>query len=234
MRLQKYLAQQGIASRRKAEEMIQSGRVRVNDRIVTELGTKIEPGKDMVVVDGTPIGTQKELTYILLYKPVGVVSTASDEFRRPTVVELVPKDIRVYPVGRLDYDSEGLILLTNDGELTYRLTHPRFELPKTYQVTVWGHPSDWDLKSLATGVELSDGITAKADVMRLKPNMLEIVLREGRNRQIRRMLSALGYEVINLKRIAIGSLKIGSLTAGEYRYLSQQEVDALYIAVGLR
>lgn len=234
MRLQKYLAQQGIASRRKAEEMIQSGRVRVNDRIVTELGTKIEPREDMVVVDGTPIGTNKELTYILLYKPRGVVSTASDEFRRPTVVELVPKDIRVYPVGRLDYDSEGLILLTNDGELTYRLTHPRFELPKTYQVTVLGNPSDQDLRSLATGVELSDGITAKADVKRLRPNMLEIVLREGRNRQIRRMLSALGYEVISLKRIAIGSLMIGSLTEGEYRYLSQQEVDALYIAVGLR
>lgn len=229
-RLQKYLAASGVASRRKAEELIRQGRVTVNGKRAV-LGTKVQPGKDVIRVDGKEV-RKEEKVYILLYKPRGVITTCFDPQGRPTVRDLFPGiPASVHPVGRLDYDTEGLLLLTNDGKLTYLLTHPRHEVSKTYQVLVAGKPTWGDIKQLEQGVLLEDGRTAPAKVRVLgyhgRGTLLEMTIHEGRKRQIRRMCATLGYPVLKLKRTQIGFLTLGRLQPGGYRYLTPVEVRKL-------
>jgi pseudouridine synthase len=236
-RLQKTLAHAGVASRRKSEEIIRQGRVAVNGQVVTELGTKVDPERDTITFDGRRIDVAGEYTYIVLHKPAGVITTADDPWGRPSVLDLVDVDTRVYPVGRLDADSEGLVLLTNDGQLTHQLTHPSFEHEKEYHVLVAGRPSKVALERLRTGVRLEDGITAPAlvDVLRReeKGTWLRMVLHEGRKRQIRRMADAVGHPVKRLIRVRIGSTRLGNLPPGEWRHLSRREVAQLREATGV-
>jgi 23S rRNA pseudouridine2605 synthase len=228
MRLAKYLAHAGVASRRAAEGMIAEGRVRVDGATVTD------PARDVgeasrVDVDGEPLrGPERRIVYAV-HKPLGVVSTARDTHGRPTVVGLVPaKGLRLYPIGRLDAESSGLILLSNDGELANRLTHPRFEVPKTYVATLAGGPiSDAALRRLRAGVELEDGLTAPARVRRRGEREIEITIHEGRKRQVRRMCEAVGHRVTVLRRTAFGPLRLGTLAPGEHRLLRAAEVERL-------
>ena len=230
-RLQKVLARAGIASRRACDDLIAAGRVRVNGE-VAELGQRVDPERDRIEVDGTPIGVRSGLVYYLLNKPPGVVTTADDPQQRRTVVELVPAQPRVFPVGRLDVDTEGLLLLTNDGELTHRLTHPSFGVEKEYLAMVEGTPTRAAVRALREGVELDDGPTAPAKVALVEPNLLRIAIHEGRNRQVRRMCEAVGHPVVRLVRTRIGELTDRRLKPGEWRDLSQQEVRALERASG--
>lgn len=237
-RLQKFLAQAGVASRRKSEEIILEGRVKVNGKIVKELGVKVDPNKDQITVDGKPIKQPEKKVYLMINKPRGYVSTVEDEKGRKTVLDLLDNvKERVYPVGRLDYDSEGLLLLTNDGELTYALTHPKHEIGKTYRVRVKGIPSVEKLEHLARGVELEDGVTAPARVFLthvLNGNaLLEITIHEGRNRQVRRMCEKIGHPVIRLVRTHVGPLEMRKLGSGEVRTLSIRELNAIKSAAGL-
>ncbi len=229
-RLQKVLARAGIGSRRVAEELIDAGRVQVNGQVAV-LGRRADPERDVVAVDGTPIGTAQGLAYRLLNKPCGVVATAEDPQGRPTVVELVPAEPRVVPVGRLDFDTEGLLLLTNDGQLHHRLTHPSFGVEKEYLAEVEGELSPRALQRLRAGVELDDGVTAPAKASSPAPNLLKLTLHEGRNRQVRRMCEAVGHPVRRLVRTRIGPLVDGSLPPGTWRDLSREEVRALERAV---
>jgi 23S rRNA pseudouridine2605 synthase len=230
-RLQKVMAKAGIGSRRVCEDLIAAGRVTVNGE-PAELGRRIDPETDGLAVDGVPVATKEGLAYYLLNKPVGVVSTAHDPQGRPTVTEMVPPQPRVYPVGRLDADSEGLILLTNDGDLTFRLTHPSFGVEKEYLVQVNGVPKPGVIRRLREGVELEDGITAPAKVAQAGPGTLRITIHEGRKRQIRRMAESVGHPVLRLVRIRIGPLRTGPLGPGEWRPLAQDEVRALERATG--
>ncbi len=238
-RLQKVLAHAGVASRRSAERLIQEGRVRVNGVVVAELGTRVDPVRDRIDVDGELVaGTLLAYHYVALNKPLGVVSSASDPDGRPTVVDLVGAPFRLYPVGRLDVDSEGLVLLTDDGELTFRLTHARFGVDKQYYVLVRRHGLSRELVGqLRGGVQLDDGPAraVRADVLReaVEGTWLSIVLREGRNRQVRRMLAALGCPVTQLRRVRIGPLLLGDLPSGRYRLLRPREIAALRDAAGL-
>lgn len=225
-RLQKVLSRIGIASRRAAEEMIVDGRVTVNG-VAARLGQRIDTEVDKVSLDGIPIGVQPGLVYYLLNKAAGVVATADDPQGRPTVVQQVPVEPRVYPVGRLDLETEGLLLLTNDGDLTHRLTHPSFGVDKEYLVEVAGALRPGALRSLRQGVELADGITAPARVSQPQPGVLRIVIHEGRNRQIRRMCDAVGHPVVRLVRTRIGPLVDRSLKPGTWRHLTSDEVHAL-------
>ena len=232
VRLQKYLALAGVASRRSCEQLILAGRVQVNGKIITKLGTKVLPGKDSIFLDGQAVVLTEEKKYILLYKPVGCLSSVSDDRGRKTVLDLLDGvEERVYPVGRLDYDTEGLLLLTNDGELTNFLIHPRHEIKKTYLATVQGIPDNEALKQLAKGVLLEDGMTAPASVRLLSTkrnrSLLEITIHEGRNRQVRRMCAAIGHPVLALKRASVGFLTLGDLLPGQWRFLSAKEVAAL-------
>jgi 23S rRNA pseudouridine2605 synthase len=228
MRLAKYLAHAGVASRRAAEGLIAEGRVRVDGATVTD------PARDVgeasrVDVDGEPLrGPERRVVYAV-HKPLGVVSTARDTHGRPTVVGLVPaRGLRLYPIGRLDAESSGLILLSNDGELANRLTHPRFEVPKTYVATLAGGPiSDAALRRLRSGVELEDGLTAPARVRRRGEREIEITIHEGRKRQVRRMCEAVGHRVTVLRRTAFGPLRLGTLAPGEHRLLRAAEVERL-------
>ena len=227
-RLQKVLARAGIASRRASEEMIQAGRVTINGQIAA-LGDKIVDS-DRIELDGIPVLRDPNLVHYLLHKPRDVVSTASDTENRQTVVDLVPSGIRVYPVGRLDADSEGLIILTNDGDLTHRLTHPSFGVPKEYLVHVEGIPQRSALRSLREGIQLEDGMTAPAQVSMPDQRLLKITIHEGRNRQVRRMCAAIGHPVVRLVRVRIGPITDSSLTAGSWRELTNEEVRSLYQA----
>ena len=235
-RLQKVLAHAGIASRRAAEDLIRAGRVRVNGRRA-ELGDKVDPAKDEVQVDGSLIPLAPGLVHYLLNKPVGVISTADDPEGRPTVLDLVDLENRVWPVGRLDVDSEGAVLVTNDGELTHRLTHPSFEVPKTYLAEVKGSPGRAALGALSRGIDLEDGPTTPATVRLVErlagASLVEITIAEGRNRQVRRMFEAVGHPVRRLVRTAVGPLMLGRLKPGTWRRLSIEEVRALYRACGL-
>ncbi|MFQ5812568.1 MAG: pseudouridine synthase [Anaerolineae bacterium] len=242
-RLQKVMAHAGVASRRKCEELILQGRVRVNGQVVTQLGTKVDPVQDTIEVDGRPI-VPEEQVYILLHKPRGYLSDTRDFRGRPSALRLVPAGERLYPAGRLDASSEGLLLLTNDGELTYRLTHPRFQHRKEYLVLVEGEPTKATLRRMLEGVE-QDGQTLRADAVerlgRLGPQAqvhgwkeaprgmvwLRIVLHEGKKRHIRRMCTALGHPVRRLIRVRIGPLGLGDLSVGEWRYLTKEEVKQL-------
>jgi 23S rRNA pseudouridine2605 synthase len=229
-RLQKVLARTGIGSRRVCEELIADGRVTVNGA-VAELGRRVDTEHDHVEVDGVPISVREGLVYYLLNKPAGVVTTASDPQGRRTVVELVPAEPRVFPVGRLDAETEGLLLLTNDGDLTHRLTHPSFGVEKEYLALVEGTPSPGSLRRLREGIELDDGVTAPARASLDPPSSLTIVIHEGRNRQVRRMCDAIGHRVVRLVRVRIGPIADRQLRPGEWRELRQDEVRALERAV---
>jgi len=226
IRLQKVLAQAGLGSRRVSEDLIEARRVRVNGEVAV-LGRRVDPEVDVIEVDGAQIGVKAGLVHYLLNKPAGVVTTASDTHGRPTVVELVPTDPRVFPVGRLDADSEGLLLLTNDGDLTHRLTHPSFGVEKEYLVEVQGEPHRGALARMREGVDLDDGRTAPAKVALLDARLLRITIHEGRNRQVRRMCEAVGFPVLRLVRTRIGTLTDRTLKPGEWRVLTQDELRAL-------
>lgn len=241
-RLQKILSAAGVASRRVAETLIAEGRVRVNGEVVAELGAKADPDTDHIAVDGRRLHTAVPRRYVLLYKPVHYVTTRSDPQKRPTVLTLLgPMGQGLYPVGRLDFDSEGLILLTNDGELADRLTHPRHEVPRTYEVRVFGVPAAETLRRLTSGVPLDGRRTAPARVRIIETfekssglqTLLELVIHEGRNRQVRRMCQAVGMPVITLSRTRIGSITDKRLKPGMYRELRPAEVQQLRADAGL-
>jgi 23S rRNA pseudouridine2605 synthase len=230
VRLAKFLAHAGVASRRAAEELVRVGRVTVGGSVVTDPARDVE-ASDAVAVDGTWIRAAAEPVVYALNKPAGVVSTARDPQRRPTVVDLVGGDRRLYPVGRLDIDTTGLILLTNDGDLAHRLTHPRFEVEKTYRAVLTNPPvRDRALKALLAGVRLEDGVSAPARVRRLAADTIELTIHEGRKRQVRRMCEEVGHPIKRLERIAFGPLQLGSLRPGRFRRLSDAEVQALAAA----
>jgi 23S rRNA pseudouridine2605 synthase len=224
MRLNAYLARAGVASRRRADELIRDGRVRVNGE-PGQLNTFVEGG-DVVEVDGQRVEPQR-LAYVLLHKPAGIVTTASDPRGRPTVVGQVAHPLRVVPVGRLDADTTGAILLTNDGPLAHRLAHPRYGVEKVYEAEVEGEPSDEALRRLAEGVELDDGVTAPARARRLGPSTIELTLHEGRKHQVKRMCAAVGHPVRRLHRSRYAGLELGGLGPGEWRELSPDEVERL-------
>jgi 23S rRNA pseudouridine2605 synthase len=231
-RLQKIISAAGVASRRAAEAIILEGRVRVNGKVVSELGSKADPGKDHIKVDGKLINPRQPQTYIMLNKPPGYVTTMSDPEKRPTVQDLLKGvRIRVYPVGRLDYNTEGMLLLTNDGDFAHLITHPSHKLPKTYLVKVKGQLDDETLEKLAKGVYLDDGKTAPAKVRKVRKeeanSWIEIAIHEGRKRQVRRMMDRVGHSVIRLKRVKIGPLSLGDLPVGAYRHLISDEVKTL-------
>jgi 23S rRNA pseudouridine2605 synthase len=237
-RLQKVMARAGLASRRHSEELIQAGRVTVNGKVVTQLGTKVVPGRDLIEVDGRPLGKAEEHVYIIMNKPKGYVTTLYDPQGRKKVIDLLDGQIaqRVYPVGRLDYETEGLLLLTNDGELANALMHPAKQVKKTYIAKVRGVPSPSKISQLESGIELDDGPTAPAEVRLLEahgPNAatLSIRIHEGRNRQVRRMFEAIGHEVIHLKRTTLGPLHLKNMKVGEWRELTPQELKDLRSAV---
>ena len=231
-RLQKIIAAAGVCSRRAAEELILAGKVQVNDRVVRQLGTRADPGRDEIRVEGRLITTEVERVYLMLNKPAGYVTTLKDPEGRPIVTDLlhdVPE--RVYPVGRLDYDSEGLLLLTNDGAFAERIQHPRYAIPRTYLVKVRGRVARKDIQALMGGVELEDGPFKVDGIQEEKFNeksqWLRVTISEGRNRIIRRAMEALGHPVARLIRISIGNLELGSLKPGEYRRLRRRDVEGL-------
>lgn len=235
-RLQKVIASSGYCSRRKAEELIVEGKVKVNGKVITELGTKVDYN-DTVLVNGKPLNNKEEKTYYLLNKPRGVVTTVKDEKDRKTVMELIPNDKRVYPVGRLDYDTTGVLILTNDGELTNLLTHPKNHVEKTYIAKVEGLVMKQDLEKLCNGVIIDGKKTSRAKArikkMDKKTNhmIVELVIYEGRNHQVKKMFEAIGYKVLKLKREKFSFLSVSNLKSGEYRLLSVKEVKKLYSEV---
>ena len=231
MRLNKYIAQCGVTSRRKADEMISAGKVKINDQIVKELGYIVMP-EDKVSVNGNYIKLDSKFIYIILNKPLGYIATVSDDKERPTVLDLV-SDIgeRLYPIGRLDYNTSGLLILTNDGDLAYKLTHPKHVIYKTYRARVTGVISKEKAAKLSNGVDIGGYITAKAKVKIEKSfersTILELQVYEGKNRQIRKMISAVDSRVIELERIAVGDLRLGHLKEGHYRKLTPAEIEYL-------
>ena len=229
-RLQKVLARVGIGSRRVCEDLIAEGRVLVDGEVAV-LGRRVDVQTVLIEVDGAPVGVRPDLVHYLLNKPAGVVTTADDPQGRPTVVGMVPTEPRVFPVGRLDLDTEGLLLLTNDGELTHRLTHPSFGVEKEYVAEVLGEPSRGALRRLREGIELDDGTTAPARAALLDPSVLRLTIHEGRNRQVRRMCEAIGHPVVRLIRTRIGPLADRSLAPGAWRELTGDELRSLQRAV---
>ncbi|HJR76796.1 MAG TPA: pseudouridine synthase [Nitrospiraceae bacterium] len=232
VRLQKLIAGTGIASRRKAEEMIAAGRVMVNGKVVRELGTKVDAAKDHVKVDGRHIPSVQPYVYVLLHKPKNVMSTLHDPEGRPTVKDFLPGvGVRVFPVGRLDFDGEGLMLLTNNGELAQALLHPRYHVPKTYLVKVKGVLERESIEALESGVQLDDGMTAPAQVKKIRKaesnSWVEITIHEGRTHQVKRMLQAVDHPVLKLVRVRMGSLTLGHMAPGEYRFLTDHEANTL-------
>jgi len=238
MRLNKFLSKAGIASRRGADLLLEQGRIAVNGKIVTELGTVIDETRDKVTFDGKSVLLSEENLYLILNKPSGYLVTCKDSFQRPIVMELMGEYKKtVKPVGRLDFDSSGLLVLTDDGEFAFRLSHPKFGIDKKYQVRCEGYVSDKDLKKLGEGIELDDGITSPAKlelISRSKTfSRFHITIHEGRKRQIRRMCQAIGKKVMTLKRISIANVDLGDLRSGRYRLLEKKEIECLKKAVGL-
>jgi 23S rRNA pseudouridine2605 synthase len=234
VRLNKFLASCGVCSRRKADEHIENGDVKVNGKVIVEMGFKIDPNKDSVIFKRKKVQPQKDFTYIILFKPRNFITTLNDPHGRPTILDLVPKKIskmHIFPVGRLDWNSEGLIILTNDGDFAQKILHPKQEIPKTYEVKVEGEVLDKDIQKLLRGVSLEDGKAKALDVKPFKKSStgshtwLRITVTEGRNRLIRRMLERLGHSVMRLRRVSIGRLKIGQLRAGEWAYLNESQKD---------
>lgn len=238
-RIQKILSKAGVASRRAAEKMIAEGRISLNGVVAIEPGTKADPGRDEIRVDGKLISCESERIYILLHKPQGVVTTLSDPQGRPIVTDLLEGVAeRVFPVGRLDYDSEGLLILTNDGDFSQRLQHPRYGIPKTYRVKVEGNPGKREIQALENGVDLSDGQFAPVEVFLEKTNRgsawLRLTIAEGKNRVIRRAFEALGHPVCRLVRVAVGDVTLNGVREGDWRRLTPREVDRLFAQAGRR
>jgi len=239
IRLNKYLSRAGRASRRQADRMIASGKVRVNGQVVTDLGRTVDDAKDRVEVEGRPISAKQDLVTIALHKPPGCLVTRDDPQGRPTVYDLLPQvKTSIFPVGRLDFDSEGLLLLTNDGELAFRLTHPRFQVPKTYLVKVEGEVGEDKVRRLERGVRLEDGKTSPARIRILTAagasSLMRVEVFEGRKREVRRMLESVGHRVTMLKRIAFAGLDLAPLARGRWRFLSAREVKTLKDRVGMK
>lgn len=232
-RLQKYLANSGVASRRKCEELILQGKVEVNGKVVTELGTKINPEKDIVKFDGKEVKQAEKMVYILLNKPIGYVTTAVDQFGRETVLDLVKVKERIVPVGRLDMYTSGALILTNDGDFVYKVTHPKHEIEKTYTVTVKGIIQNSEVEQLRKGVKIDDYITKPAKVKILKTDIekdisrLEITIHEGKNRQVRKMCEAVDRKVLALHRSKIGSIGVKDIELGRWRFLKESEIQKL-------
>lgn len=230
-RLQKYMASCGVASRRKCEEIILEGRVKVNGEVVTELGIKVEPGKDTVEYNGVLLTKEEKKVYIMLNKPEGYICSVKDEKDRKTVLDIVNVSERIYPIGRLDYDSSGLILLTNDGDAYNKIIHPREEITKRYIVVVKGEITEKDKDAFKKGIDIGGYVTAPAAIEVITfengKSTIEVGIHEGKNRQIRKMCAALNHEVLSLKRIAVGEIKLGYLKRGEWRELKQKELDYL-------
>ncbi len=233
IRLQKYIAECGIASRRKAEELILEGKIRVNGIIITELGTKINPSKDIVEYNNKVIEPEQRNVYILLNKPIGYVTTVKDQFNRPSVLDLVKVKERIVPVGRLDFYTSGALILSNDGDFVYKITHPKHEVNKTYNVTVKGIINDDEIEALRSGVKIDDYITKPAKVKILKTDKdknisrIQITIHEGKNRQIRKMCEAIGKKVLALHRSKIGNIDVKDLKIGDWRYLTDAEISDL-------
>ena len=237
VRLQKFLAEAGIASRRKCEELIQSGKVMVNGKVVETLGTKINPKEDKVTYNGKIVENSLQKTYILLNKPIGYVTTAKDQFKRDTVLDLIKINKRIVPCGRLDMYTSGALILTDDGDFVYKITHPKHEIEKTYTVTIKGIVTNEEVQKLRQGVEIDDNgekyITKKANVRILKTDIekdisrLEIVIHEGKNRQVRKMCEAVGRKVLALHRSKIGNIGVKDLKIGTWRYLKKHEIEKL-------
>ena len=233
VRLQKYLANCGIASRRKAEELITSGKISVNGKVITELGTKINPRTDKVLYNGKEIKEESKHVYILLNKPIGYVTTAKDQFDRDSVMDLVKVKERIVPVGRLDMYTSGALILTNDGDFVYQVTHPKHEIEKTYTVTIKGIVTNEEVEKLRKGVEIDDYITKEAKVKILKTDeeknqsRLEITIHEGKNRQVRKMCEAICHKVLALHRSKIAGIGVKDLSLGKWRYLTKQEVNKI-------
>ncbi len=232
MRLQKYMAKCGVASRRKSEEIISKGLVKVNGKIVSELGTKIDPDRDTVMVDGKIIKLESRKQYIMLNKPIGYVTTLKDEKDRKIVTDLIEGvRERIYPVGRLDIDTTGLLILTNDGEITFKLTHPSNQVPKRYIATVEGTPTRYELERFESGLIIDGKKTSKANVKILRryedESILDIIICEGRNRQVKKMCERINHPVKKLKRISIGEIELGGLQLGNWRYLNDEEIKYL-------
>jgi 23S rRNA pseudouridine2605 synthase len=231
-RINRILSEAGLASRRKADELIQSGRVMLNGKILRELGVKAEWGKDIIKLDGREIPRPAEKIYLMLNKPFGYICTLNDPERRPIVTDLL-RDIpqRVYPVGRLDFDSMGLLLLTNDGDFSFQLTHPKYHIPRTYKVTVQGILSEKDINTIKNGIQLEDGFISASSAALIglqgEKSLVRITITQGRNRIIRRMIEALGYSVVHLVRIGFGTLELGNLKVGRYRNLEPEEISEL-------
>jgi 23S rRNA pseudouridine2605 synthase/23S rRNA pseudouridine2604 synthase len=226
MRLQKFLSASGVCSRRRGEDYIQAGRVQVNGKVIRVLGTKIDPEKDRVLVDGKPVSLEERLIYIALNKPVGYVTSCEQPGDR-IVMDLIDIPQRVYPVGRLDKDSKGLLLLTNDGRLHHRLSHPSFDHEKEYEVTTTRPMPEGALRKMATGLPLMGGVTRPAKVRRLSSTRFRITLKEGRNRQVRRMVRKVGGHVAALRRIRFASVRLGKLAEGAWRHLTEKELSGL-------
>ncbi len=231
MRLQKFLATCGVASRRRSEELINSGRVKVNGNVITEMGCKVDPDMDEVLVDNKRVSLQERKVYVMLNKPTGYVTTVSEQFNRKKVTDLVDIPYRIFPVGRLDYNTSGLLILTNDGELTYRLTHPKFKVEKVYIAKIKGIPTEEKLADFESGLKIENYTTAPAKIKVLKEMnnncMVEVTIREGRNRQIRKMCDAIGHPVLELKRIKMGRIHLGNLEIGNWRYFTEREIAYL-------
>ena len=233
IRLQKYLADCGIASRRKSEELIKQGQVKVNGKTITELGTKVIPNKDIVEYNGKKIELKKEYVYILLNKPIGYVTTVKDQFNRDSVLDLVKTNKRLVPVGRLDMYTSGALILTNDGDFVYKITHPKHEIEKTYTVTIIGIVKKEEVEKLKKGVEIGDYITKPAKVKILKideeknQSRLEITIHEGKNRQVRKMCEAIGHKVLALHRSKIAGIDVKDIPLGKWRYLNSKEVNKI-------
>lgn len=230
-RLQKYIARCGVSSRRKAEELILNGCVKVNGAVVTELGTKINPEKDFVTVDNKKISETKKLVYIKLYKPEGYVTTVKDQFGRKTVLDLININERIYPIGRLDYNTSGLLLLTNDGDLANKLMHPKYHIYKTYVAEVEGRISEEAIMKLKSGVKIEDYKTAPARVNLISvsgnSSVVQVSIYEGKNRQVRKMLDAVGHSVRSLKRISFGKINLDDLKPGSWVHLNEEEINFL-------
>ncbi len=221
-RLNKYIASCGICSRRKADELIEQGKVTINDAVITNLGEKVQEG-DIVKVNNKEISKEEKKVYIILNKPKGYVTTNSDQFHRKSVIDLIHEDVRVYPIGRLDMYTEGLLLLTNDGEFSNKMMHPRNKIEKTYIVTTNTKVTEKQLENLRNGVDIGDYITRPAKAKMISENKLQIIISEGKNRQVRRMCEAAGINLLNLKRVQIGNIKLENLQSGKYRYLTEEE-----------
>lgn len=230
MRLQKYLAHCGVASRRKSEELIQQGLITVNGKMITEMGYKVTVGRDKVTFRGKIVVPEELNLYIMLNKPEGVITSSDDQFNRKTVIDLVDSDYRLYPVGRLDYETSGLILLTNDGIFANQMMHPKYKIPKTYHALVKGTPTETEIEAFKQGLLIDGSYTYPASIKVLKDDVLslvEIIISEGRNRQVRKMCDIIGHPVHQLKRVGIGDILLGSLKDGEWRYLTESEIKEL-------